>query len=119
MSNLARKLQQQQQQQQQPVQEPKKVSVKKVWLTPGEKILGLMFSAMVCFGAVQIISTQADIYQVNKEIQQTEVAIKEQQKINNDYKEQISELSTYERIWEKAKQLGLVLNEDNVKVVQE
>lgn len=119
MSNLARKLQQQQEQNQQTVKEPKKLEVKKLWFTPGEKILGLMFTALVCIGAVQIISTQAQIYEVNKEIQQTETAIVEQQKVNIDYEEQVSELSTYERIWEKAKKLGLVLNENNVKVVQE
>ncbi|WP_316252525.1 hypothetical protein [Bacillus aquiflavi] len=31
----------------------------------------------------------------------------------------MSELSTYERIWEKAQKLGLKLNENNVKVVQD
>ena len=29
---------------------------------PGEKILGLIFSAVVCFGSVHIISNQASIY---------------------------------------------------------
>ena len=42
----------------------------------------------------------------------------EQQKVNSDLEVQVSELSTYERIWEKAKQLGLTLNEDNVKGVE-
>lgn len=40
-------------------------------------------------------------------------------KANNDLKLQVSELSTYERILEKAKELGLNLKEKNVKVVEQ
>lgn len=120
MSNLARKLQQEKQyEQQKSGQALKTIKEKRFWLTPGEKGLGLLFGAMVCFGAVQIISAQASIYNVNKNIQTMELTIEEQQKVNNDLKMQVSELSTYERIWEKARELGLKLNENNVKVVQD
>ncbi|MEH7177278.1 cell division protein FtsL [Neobacillus vireti] len=118
MSNLARKFQQQQQVER-TIQEQSIVKTKKHWLTPGEKIIGIVFTGLICFGAVHLISNQAEIYQVNKEIQEVQTTIKEQEKINNDLKVQVSELSTYERIWEKAKQLGLVINENNVKVVHE
>lgn len=121
MSNLARKLQQERQYEQQKngqsSLQPKKD--KRFWLTPGEKGLGLIFGAVVCFGAVQMISAQASIYEVNRDIQLMEINIGEQQKVNNDLKMQVSELSTYERIWEKARELGLKLNENNVKVVQD
>ena len=40
-------------------------------------------------------------------------------KINSDLKIQVSELSQYDRIREKAENLGFELNEQNVKVVQE
>lgn len=121
MSNLARKLQQEQhtEQQTQTVQAPKVAKKKKTWLSPGEKILGLALTGVVCFGAVQIVSNQAAIYEVNKEIQQTEKSIQEQTRVNGDLQMQVSELSTYERIWEKAKKMGLKLNENNVKVVQD
>lgn len=118
MSNLARKFQQQQQAEG-TVQNKSQVKTKKHWLTPGEKIIGLVFTGWVCFGAVHLISNQAEIYQVNKDIQEVQTTIKEQEKVNNDLEVQVSELSTYERIWEKAKQMGLVLNENNVKVVHE
>jgi cell division protein FtsL len=120
MSNLARKFQQEKQFEQQKngqALKPKKEA--RFWLTPGEKGLGLFFGALVCFGAVQMISAQASIYEVNKDIQIMETTIGEQQKVNNDLKMQVSELSTYERIWEKARELGLKLNENNVKVVQD
>lgn len=120
MGNLARKYQQEQQYEQQrhTVKVPQKVKVKNPWLSPGEKILGLVFTGIVCFGAVHIVSNQAAIYEINKEIQDTKVSIQEQTKVNGDLEMQISELSTYERIWEKAKELGLKLNENNVKAVQ-
>ncbi|HEY2421468.1 MAG TPA: cell division protein FtsL [Neobacillus sp.] len=117
MSNLARKYQEQQQIEQ-PVRKHSNGIDRKYWLTPGEKIMGLVFAGMVCFGAVHLISNQAEIYQVNKDIQGVQTSIKELQKTNSDLQVQVSELSTYERIWDKAKKMGLSLNENNVKVVQ-
>jgi cell division protein FtsL len=118
MSSLARKFQQQQQVER-TVQEHSIVKTKKHWLTPGEKIIGVVFTGLVCFGAVHLISNQAEIYQVNKEIQEVQTSVNELEKINSDLQVQVSELSTYERILEKATQMGLVKNENNVKVVQE
>lgn len=119
MGNLARNLEHvQKTQQQQEVQKSPRIETKKLWLTPGEKFLGLVFAGMVCFGAIHIVSNQSEIYQVNKDIQQVQSSIKEQQKTNNDLQVQVSELSTYDRILSKAKKMGLVLNENNVKVVQ-
>ncbi|MCM3768023.1 MULTISPECIES: cell division protein FtsL [Bacillaceae] len=118
MSNLARSLGQQQRVEQ-TVHQGREVKIKKSWLTPGEKIIGVAFAGIICFGAVHLISNQAKIYEVNQEIQAIEAQVKEQKKVNSDLKVQVSELSTYERIYEKAKQMGLVLNENNVKVVQE
>ena len=117
MSNLAKKIQQEQQQR--VIQETIKNPLKKATFSPGEKILGFLFAVMMFIGAVQIISNQADIYKTNRDIQLTEASILEQQKVISDLEVQVSELSTYERIWEKAKVLGLELNENNVKVVQE
>lgn len=117
MGNLAKKLQQETQQKS--IQQSKPIPMKKAWFSPGEKILGLMFGALICFGSVQIVSNQAAIYDVNKSIQDTEVSIQEQQKVNGDLEVQVSEMSTYERIKKKAEDLGLQFNENNVKVVQE
>jgi len=115
MSNLARNYEQQQRTEEK-VQI--QVKIKKSWLTPGEKIIGVAFAGLICFGAVHLISNQAEIYELNKDIQTVEAKVEEQQKVNGDLEVQVSELSRYERIYEKAKELGLVLNENNVKVVQ-
>lgn len=117
MGNLAREYQQQQQEKK-AVQEQSKVIIRKSWLTPGEKVIGLAFAGLICFGSIHLISNQAQIYKVNKEIQEVQTSIKEQQKTNSDLQVQVGELSTYERIWKKAKKMGLELNENNVKVVQ-
>lgn len=120
MGNLARNIQHQQQREvKEEIQKQQRTEKKSLlWLTPGEKVLGLAFAGMVCFGAIHIISNQSHIYQVNKQILQVQSSIKEQQKVNSDLNVQVSELSTYERILAKAKKMGLVLNENNVKVVQ-
>ncbi len=117
MSNLARKIGQQQVDQ--IIQEEKPLKIKKSWLTPGEKIIGVAFAGMVCFGAVHLISNQAKIFEINKEIQTVETKVNEQQKVNNDLHDQVKDLSQYERIYKEAKKMGLELNNKNVKVVPE
>lgn len=105
------------------IQEPKKAVIKqqkvsKQFFTPGEKVMFLVFVLMVCFMSAKLISTQAAIYETNKQIQDTEKKIYEQQKVNRDLEAQISEESTYEKIWERAKAMGLDLSEKNIKVVE-
>jgi cell division protein FtsL len=120
MANLARQLRQEQQEQIiKTPKAPKKKLIQKSWLSPGEKILGITFGALVCFGSIHIISNQASIYQLNKDIQDTQVVIQEQQKSNSDLSIQVNELSQYDRIRDKAKELGLELKDQNVKVVQD
>jgi len=118
MSNLARELEQQQKEQQMQDIQKQKRAVRKSWLTPGEKFLSLAFAGLVCLGAVQMISNQAKIYKVNEDIQKVQSSINDQQKVNGDLKVQVSKLSNYNRIADKAKKMGLELNENNVKVVQ-
>jgi cell division protein FtsL len=118
LGNLAKKYLEQQQAEQS-VKSKRQVKIKKTWLTPGEKIIGVVFAGMVCFGAIHLISNQSKIYEVNKDIQLVEEKINDQQKVNGDLQVEVSELSSYDRIFEKAKKLGLIKDENNVKVVQE
>jgi cell division protein FtsL len=46
-----------------------------------------------------------------------ESKVSEQQKVNSDLRVQVSELSAYDRIYKKASEMGLIKNENNVKVV--
>ncbi|OMP68516.1 cell division protein FtsL [Domibacillus epiphyticus] len=105
------------------VEEPKtqfnaQRKITKQFFTPGEKVLFLVFVLTVCFMSAKLISTQAAIYETNKQIQDMEAKIQEQEKINHDLEIQISEESTYEKIWERAKAMGLDLSDQNIKVVE-
>lgn len=90
----------------------------KPFFTPGEKVLFLIFIVTVCFMCAKLISTQAAIYETNKQIQDVESKIQEQEKVNHDLQMQVSEESTYEKIWERAKAMGLDLSDQNIKVVE-
>jgi cell division protein FtsL len=100
----------------QPAIQPVRKQGQKV--SKGEKFLFVMFISLVAFFSIMILQTQASIHSSTKEIQVIDQEINETKKQNTDLSIQVSELSTYERIWEKAKDLGLKLNEQNVKVVQ-
>ncbi|MGG3842471.1 cell division protein FtsL [Anoxybacillus kestanbolensis] len=107
-------------QQEQHVQRaPRKKQKRSVRWTVGEKLVFVSFLAFALYSSVTIISNQFTIYHVNKEVQQLQANIQEQEKQNRDLYVQVQELSTYERILAKAKELGLTLNENNVKVVQD
>jgi cell division protein FtsL len=122
MSNLAMKLEQQRQEkqnhQQIPVSEPIIIK-RRATITPGEKLLMILFVGLFLFGAISIVSKSYAVYQANIDIQKTEAKIEEQTKLNSDLHVQVEELSTYDRIWEKANELGLKLDQNNVKSVNE
>lgn len=119
MGNLARKIQQERTIKQHTVRVPKKVKKQKLQFSPIEKLLGFTFCVGLMIGGIQVISNQAEIYEINKNIHETSILIEEQIRVNRDLKNQVEELSTYERIVTKAKELGLKLNENNVKVVHD
>jgi cell division protein FtsL len=91
----------------------------RIRFTLGEKLLFVSFCVFVMYAAIHMVSNQVKIYQTNREIQRLEETIQEQKKQNNDLYVEVQQLSAYERILQKAKELGLSLNENNVKVVQE
>ena len=83
----------------------------------GEKFLFVLFAAVLVIFSTMILHTQASINDTNKEVQLINEKIVETAKQNTELSIQVSEKSTYEVIWNKAKELGLNLNEKNVKVV--
>lgn len=105
------------------IEQPKTSSVKqrkmnKHFFTPGEKVLFFVFFLMICFMCAKLISTQAAIYETNKQVQDMNAKIQEQEKVNRDLDMQISEESTYEKIWERTQAMGLDLSDKNIKVVE-
>ncbi|WP_432359493.1 cell division protein FtsL [Sporosarcina sp. UB5] len=96
---------------QQPTRRPRKL------FSAGEKFLFVLFAAVLVLFSTMILHTQAHINDTNKEVQKLNNDIVEISKQNTELSIQVSEKSTYEVIWNKAKELGLNLNEKNVKVV--
>ncbi len=103
--------------QHQPSPQKQKKPGRQPLITGKEKILYITFIMAVALFIVSLLHTQGQIQTTTMEIQKIESEVEEVAKQNEDLKVQVSELSTYERIWEKAKELGLTLNEKNVKVV--
>ena len=64
-----------------------------------------------------ILHTQVQINETNREAQLIGKDISETAKKNMELSIQVKEKSTYDVVWERAKELGLNLNENNVKVV--
>lgn len=82
-----------------------------------EKLLMIMMMAAITVIAVMNLNTQSSINSTSIEMQKTEANIDQVKKQNSELSIEVSELSTYDRIWKKAKAMGLKLNEKNVKVV--
>jgi cell division protein FtsL len=82
-----------------------------------EGILYLGFIIALAIMAIVVLHKQGEIQTATLEIQKMERSINDISIKNVDYKVQISEKSTFDRIMAIAKERGLALNEKNVKVV--
>ncbi|OIJ09802.1 cell division protein FtsL [Anaerobacillus arseniciselenatis] len=88
-------------------------------ITIGERLLYFATILGLVFATYFIISTYASIYIVNKEIHTLERTIATQTTENEALNLQVTELSAPDRILKIAKdELGMELNDNNVKVVQ-
>mgnify|MGYP003550493374 FL=1 len=103
--------------QQQPSHKPKKIRKKSFGISGREKFLILILTLAVISLAIMSLQVQSEINLVNMEIDTLEEQVVAVSNENVGLKVQVGELSTYERIWQKAQELGLTLNEKNVKVV--
>ncbi|NLY80900.1 MAG: cell division protein FtsL [Lysinibacillus sp.] len=102
----------------QPTIQPKQYQPKKrKVITAGEKFLYIVFIVLVAALSIVILHKQSIIQETTIEIQDINEQIAEIEKDNVDLKVRVNELSSYDRIWERAQSLGLTLKEDNVKVV--
>ena len=113
MSNLAMEREKQTEQTSSvPKQAPKARTTK---VTRFEKLLYGMFIAFLLYACITLIGNKADLYKVNADFSKLQRSIEEQKKINDDLKAEVEQLSRYDRIAKKAKEMGLEVNEDNVK----
>ena len=113
-----------QQPQYEPQQQPQKKQAslpkkKYGWfhITPGEKGIAVIVGIVLAIGIGLNLNAQSAVQQTNIKISQTEAEISQISDENAELYIQVSELSRYERIWERAQALGLTQNEQNVRVV--
>lgn len=99
-----------------PKKQPQTRPSRKIF-SKGEKFLFVLFTAILVLFSTMILHTQAQINETNREVQLIGKDISETTKKNMELSIQVKEKSTYEVVWERAKELGLNLNENNVKVV--
>jgi cell division protein FtsL len=119
MSNLARQLERKQFQDTKTREQLKPSRKVKSRITSGEKFLYFTTVIGVVFASYLIISTYASIYIANNEIHALERSINNQVTNNEALQLQVTELSAPDRILQIAtEQLGMTLNDKNVKVVQ-
>lgn len=97
-------------------QQPVKKTSRKIF-SVGEKFLFILFSTVLVLFSTMILHTQADLNEHNREVQRISNQIEETKKQNNELAIQVDERSTHEVLWQKARELGLNLNDANVKVV--
>lgn len=84
----------------------------------GEMVLICILAIGFAFLGAKIVSNHTAIYEANEAIVQMESDIENQSKVNGDLMVQVKELSSYERIYKKAEELGLTFTDNNVKGVQ-
>lgn len=98
-------------------QQTTRKKVKRKLFSPGEKFLFLVFAVVLVLFSSTILHNESTLNELNREVQVINTQIMNTEKQNTELSIQIKEKSTHEVVWEKAKALGLKLNENNVKVV--
>lgn len=106
---------------QQPQSEPQTRTVTKkvvVQLTRFEKFLYITLVTAIAVIAIYLLSLKMDAYDTNGKIADLDQRIEQQSSENSAIQSEIKKNSSYERIYNKAKQQGMSLKNDNVKVVR-
>ncbi|UXU82953.1 cell division protein FtsL [Mammaliicoccus sciuri] len=106
---------------QEPQLEPQKKKVNKtkvVGISRIEKVVYISLITMIALISIYMLSLKMDAYNNKTQIAELDSKIEQQQTTNSDLKTESMKQSSYERIYEKAEDYGLKLNNDNVKVVR-
>ena len=106
---------------QEPQVEPQRKKVTKskvVGISRIEKFVYITLITMIALISIYMLSLKMDAYNNETQIAKLANKIEEQKTTNGDLKTESMKQSSYERIYEKAEDYGLKLNNNNVKVVR-
>ncbi|MCU5745716.1 cell division protein FtsL [Staphylococcus sp. SQ8-PEA] len=93
----------------------RKVIVK---LTKFEKMLYIGLITVIAFVSIYMLSLKMDAYDTHGKIADLDHKIEKQASENSAIESEIKKNSSYQRIYDKAKEQGMSLKNDNVKVVR-
>ncbi|MDT3958841.1 cell division protein FtsL [Staphylococcus kloosii] len=105
----------------QPSTQPSSRSVKRkvvVQLTKFEKMLYIGLITIIALISIYMLSLKMDAYDTRGKIADLDTKIEKQASENSSIESEIKKNSSYERIYDKAKDQGMSLKNDNVKVVR-
>ncbi|MFQ3726408.1 cell division protein FtsL [Staphylococcus equorum] len=105
----------------QPKTQPKTKTVKRkvvVQLTKFEKMLYIGLITVIALISIYMLSLKMDAYDTREKIADLDTKIEQQSSENSAIESEIKKNSSYERIYDKAKDEGMSLKNDNVKVVR-
>ncbi|MGV3243730.1 cell division protein FtsL [Staphylococcus sp. 11261D007BR] len=106
--------------QKQPKQDTTKTVKKQlvVKLTKFEKVLYITLVTIIAAISIYMLSLKMDAYDTRGKIADLNTKIEQQSSQNSALKSETMENSSYERIYKKAEDQGMSLQNDNVKVVR-
>ena len=105
----------------QPSTQPGSRSVKRkvvVQLTKFEKMLYIGLITIIALISIYMLSLKMDAYDTRGKIADLDTKIEKQASENSSIESEIKKNSSYERIYDKAKDQGMSLKNDDVKVVR-
>jgi len=88
---------------------------KRLKMSKFERLLYALTLLLIVFTPVSIIFSKATLSKINYEVEKTKKEIKKQEKKNESLQMKIDELTSFEKIQEIAKELGLSYNSDRYK----
>ena len=105
----------------QPSTQPGSRSIKRkvvVQLTKFEEMLYIGLVTIIALISIYMLSLKMDAYDTRSKIADLDTKIEKQASENSAIESEIKKNSSYERIYDKAKDEGMSLKNDNVKVVR-
>ena len=103
---------------QEPQVEPQRKKVTKSKVVGISRIEKFVYITVIALISIYMLSLKMDAYNNKTQIAELDNKIEEQKTTNGDLKTESMKQSSYERIYEKAEDYGLKLNNNNVKVVR-
>ena len=91
--------------------------MKKKRITTGEKLL--WFTSLSCIAIMLLVEVfaRANVGNLNMSVEKLKYQIQEQEKKNESLQMQVSELTSYDKIKDIVKEMGLAYNNENIIVV--